>query len=126
MSFDGVAPLAGGFDGGLDGFYAGVHGEGHVEAGEVVEVFEEERELVVAEGAGGEGDLCDLVVEGLEDGGMAVALIDGGVGGEEVEVLAAVDVPDPGAGGALDDDVEGMVVVGAVLVLVGDEVGGEG
>ena len=48
---------------------------------------------------------------------MAVALIDGGVGGEEVEVLAAVDVPDPGAGRALDDYVEGVVVMGAVSVL---------
>ncbi len=86
MPLDGLAPLARGFEGGLDGFDAGVHGQGHLEAGEVVEVAVEERELVVAEGAGGEGDLLGLLDHGCEDGGVAVALVDGGVGGEEVEV----------------------------------------
>ena len=50
-AFDLVAPLAGGLEGGLDGLGAGVHGERHLEAGEVVEFFVEERELIVAEGA---------------------------------------------------------------------------
>jgi hypothetical protein len=81
-----------------------------------VELFVEGWELVVAEGAGGEGDLLGLFDHGLEDAGVAVALVDGGVGGEAVEVAFAVDVGDPGAAGALDDDVEGMVVVGAVEV----------
>ncbi len=87
----GLAPLAGGFERGFDGFDAGVHGQGHAEAGELVEVAEEERELVVAEGAGGEGDLLCLGHHGGEDAGMAVALVDGGVGGEEVEVAMAVE-----------------------------------
>ena len=38
-AFDLVAPLARGFDGGLDRLGAGVHGQRHLEAGEVVEVF---------------------------------------------------------------------------------------
>ena len=55
-----VAPLARGFERGLDGFGAGVHGQGHLEAGELVQVAEEQRELVVAEGARGERDLLRL------------------------------------------------------------------
>ncbi len=117
----GLAPFAGGFEGGFDGFDAGVHGQGHVEAGEFVQVAVEEGELVVAEGAGGEGDALGLGDHGGEDAGVAVALVDGGVGGEEIEVAVAFDVGDPGAGGTGDDDVEGVVVVGAVLVFERDE-----
>jgi hypothetical protein len=57
---------------------------------------------------------------------VAVALIDCGVGGEEVEVTAAFDIVDPDAGGALDDDVERLVVVRAVLILERNEVRGRG
>ena len=96
-AFDLVAPFASDFDGGLDGFGAGVHEESHLVAGEVVEVFEEARELVVAEGAGGEGDLVGLFDHGGKDAWVAVALVDGGVGGEAVEVAAAFDVVDPDA-----------------------------
>src|SRR5216683_2799863 len=49
-SLDGVAPLAGDLEGGLDGLGAGVHGERHLEAGEAVQLLVEEGELVVAEG----------------------------------------------------------------------------
>ena len=58
-----------------------------------------------------------------QDGWVAVALVEGGVGGEEVEIFFAVDVPDPAARGTLDDDVEGVIVVGAVLVFESDEIG---
>jgi hypothetical protein len=54
---------------------------------------------------------------------VAVALVDRRVGGEEVHVLAALDVPHPDALGAGDDDVERVVVVGAVALLEGDELG---
>ncbi len=67
-AFDLVAPLAGDLEGGLDGLGAGVHGERHLEAGEVVEFLVEERELVVAEGARGEGDLVGLLEHGGHDG----------------------------------------------------------
>ena len=53
---------------------------------------------------------------------MAVALVDGGVGGQAIEIAIAVDVVHPDALGALDDDVERVVVVGAVAVLELDEV----
>jgi hypothetical protein len=96
-AFDLIAPLTGDLKRGLDGLGAGVHEEGHLEAGEIVEVFVEERELVVAEGARGEGDLVGLLDHGGHDDGVAVALIDGGVGGKAVEIAAAFDVVDPDA-----------------------------
>ena len=123
-ALDLVGPLAGELEGGLDGLGAGVHGQGHVEAGEVVDLLVEERELVVAEGARGQGDALRLLEHGGEDARVAVALVDGGVGGEEVEVAAAFDVVDPDALGALDDDIERLVVVGAVLVFEPDVLGG--
>ena len=75
-SLDGVAPFSDCFDGSFDGFHAGVHGERHVESGEVVELFEEQGKLVVAEGARGEGNFVNLLCEGFEDCGVAVSLID--------------------------------------------------
>ena len=48
---------------------------------------------------------------------MAVPLVDRRIRGEAVEVALAVDVVHPHALGALDDDVERVVVVGAVFVL---------
>lgn len=96
-AFDLVAPLAGNLEGGLDGLGAGVHEERHLEAGEVVELLVEERELVVAEGARGKSDLVGLLDHGGHDDRMAVALIDGGVGCEAIEVAATFDVVDPDA-----------------------------
>ena len=61
-----------------------------------MELFVEQRELVVAESAGGERDLLRLLdTWPAKYGGVAVALVDGGVGGEEVEVAAAIGVVDP-------------------------------
>jgi len=57
---------------------------------------------------------------------VAVPLIDRRVGGEQVEVLAAVDVPHPGAFASLDDDVQRVVVVSAIAVLELDEPVGAG
>ena len=54
-------PLAGGLDGGLDRLGAGVHREELVEAGELAELLVEGAELVVAEGAGGQGHGAGLL-----------------------------------------------------------------
>src|SRR6185312_12668504 len=122
-----VTPFARELDGGLDGFGAGVHHQRHLEAGDLVEVAEEERKLVIAEGARGECHATGLLLERGQDLRVAMALVDGRVGGEEVEIAAAADVRDPRAGSALNDDVERMVVVGAVAVFKRDEsVGIEG
>ena len=57
-----------------------------------------------------------LPAQGLEDAGVAVALVDGAVGGEEIHEAVALDVLDPDALGLLDDDVQRVVVVGAVAL----------
>lgn len=72
------------------------------------------------EGAGGEGEAGGLVGEGFDEGGVAVTLVDGAVGGEEVEVVAPFGVPDVAARGAGEDDGEGGVVVGCVGVFCCD------
>ncbi len=52
---------------------------------------------------------------------MAVSLVDGGVGGQAIEIAVALDVVDPHALGAFDDDVERMIVVSSVLVFEFDK-----
>ena len=94
----------------------------HLEAGDLVEVAEEQRELVVAEGARGKRHPRSLGLQRFENLRMAVALVDGRIRGEKVEIAAAVDVGHPRALGAFDDDIEGMVVVmRAVAVFEGDQ-----
>jgi hypothetical protein len=53
---------------------------------------------------------------------MAMPLIDGGISADAVEDFVAVDVPEPNALGALDDEVERMIVVGAVALFGGDQI----
>ena len=79
-------------------------------------------ELVVVEGARREGQPVELLVRSLEQRGMAVTEVQGGVSGQEVEVPLAVDVGDPGPFGLGDHDRKGVVVVGAPLLVEGDEV----
>ena len=116
-----IAPLAGGLDSGLDGLGARVHGQDHVVPGQGAELLGQHRPLVVAEGARGQRKLAGLGDQGVDDAGMVVALVDGRIGAQAVEVLLAVDVPDPDALGLVDDDIQGMVIMGAVLVLDGDD-----
>jgi hypothetical protein len=70
--------------------------------------------LLVVKGPRGESDLSGLLEKRLEDVGVAVSLVQGGVGGEAIEVFPALGIPDPDRLGPLDHDVEGMVVVGSI------------
>ena len=121
-ALDLVAPLARGLDGGLDRLGAGVHGQRHVEAGQLVQFLVEQRQLVVAKGARGQRDLVRLLDHGLQNLGMAVSLVDGRVGGQAIEIAIAFDVVHPDALGALDDDVERMIVVSSVTFFELDEI----
>ena len=96
-------------------------GSTFVVAGQLADFLAEQGQLVVAEGAAGQGDLGGLAAQGLQQPGMAVALVHGAVGGQEIHEAVAFDVFDPDAFGLLDDDVQGVVVVGPVLVLDLDE-----
>ena len=62
-----------------------------------------------------------LLDQGLHDARVAVALVDGRVGRQAIQVLLPVDVVDPHALPALDHHVERVVVVGPVLLFQFDE-----
>src|SRR5512142_323841 len=96
--------------------------QAHGVAGQIAELLGQLGPLVVAEGARGERQLAGLLDESPDDAGVTVALVDGRVGAQEVEVLAAFDVVHPDALGLADDDVERMVIVGAVEIFDQDEV----
>jgi hypothetical protein len=117
-----VRPLAGDFDGRLDGLGSGVHRQHHLGAGQLGERLAEQAELVVVEGPRGEGQPIELVVRGLEERRVAMTEVQCRVAGQEVEVAMAVDVGDPGALGLGDHDGKGVVVVGSPLFVEGDEV----
>ena len=119
-----VAPAAGQLEGRLDGLGAGVHRQklviaevlgGHLLVG---------AQAVVVEGAGGQAQLLGLVAEGLHDLGVAVSLVDGGIGRQEIVVPLAVHVPDIDALAPFQDDGQRVIVVRAVFLLHLDELGG--
>jgi hypothetical protein len=107
-ALDRVGPLAGGLDRGLDRLGPAVHGQHARKPGELRDLLAERSELVVAERPRGEADPARLPHHGRDQAGVAVALVDRRVGGEEVEVALALDVPHPGALGALHDHVQRM------------------
>lgn len=116
-ALDLVCPLPGNLDSGLDGLRAGVHGESHVVAEHGVDLFGPLGEHIVVEGAGAEGEPAGLLGEGLDELGVAVALVDSTVGGEEIDVVLALGVPDVDARGLGEDDGERVVVVCSKFVL---------
>ena len=121
-ALDLVAPLAHGLDARFDGLGAAVHRQGHVRVGQLAQLLVEEAQLVVAEGARGQGQLRGLLLHDRDDARVAVALVDGRIGRQAVEVALAVDVPDPDALAAGQHDVERLVVGGAVLLFQRDVV----
>ncbi len=125
-ALDLVGPLAGDLDGGLDGLGARVHGQHHVEAEDAADLLGPHGEHVVVEGARAEGQAAGLFGEGAHQLRVAVTLVDGAVGGQEVEVVLALGVPDVDALGAGEDDGQRVVVVGGELVLGGNGASGRG
>ena len=79
-ALDGVAPLAGQLQGGLHCLGAGVHRQREVVAGERVQGFIEQPELVVAEGARGQRELLRLLHQGRHNSRVAVALVQRRIG----------------------------------------------
>ena len=73
------------------------------------------------ERARSERHFARLLGQRFDEFRVAMALIDGGVGGEAIEVALPFHVEDPGAFRAFDDDVEGMIVVRAVGLFERDE-----
>jgi hypothetical protein len=123
-ALDLVGPLAGDLDGGLDGLGTGVHRQHHLGAGELGQLRAEGAELVVVEGARGQGEPVDLLVRGADQVGVAVPEVERGVPGEEVEVAPTVDVGDPRPLRLGDHHGERVVVVGTPLLVERDDAGG--
>jgi len=65
--------------------------------GQLTQVLVEEAKLIIVEGAGSQGELLGLLNHGAHDRGVAMALIDRGVGGQTIEILIPLHVPDPDA-----------------------------
>jgi hypothetical protein len=99
-TLDFVTPLARDLDSCLNGLCTSVHGQDHVEAEQLGGIFGEAREDIVVEGATAEGQPRSLLSESLDKLGVAVALVDGAVGGEEVEVVLALGVPNTASTGS--------------------------
>ena len=78
-------------------------------------------QLVVAEGARGERQPGALLDQRPHHHRVVVPLVERRVRRQAVEVPPALDVPHPHPLRALEDDVERVVVVGAVTVFEGDE-----
>lgn len=126
-ALDLVSPLAGNLNGSLDGLGAGVHGQDHVVAEHGADLLSPLGEDIIVESARAESETAGLLGDNLDELRVAMALVDGAVGGEEVEVVAALGIPDVDALGTGKNDGQRVVVVGGVLVLGGDgAVGGGG
>lgn len=125
-TLDLVRPLAGNLDGSLNGFSSSAHGQNHVVAENAADLLSPLGEDIVVEGPGAEGQSTSLLGKSLDEFGVAVALVDGAVGREEVVVVAALRVPDVDALSAGEDYGERVVVVSCVLLLNGDGLLGRG
>ena len=66
-------------------------------AGKCRKIPTEGAKLVVVKGATGQGEPIKLGARGFDQGGMPVAEVERGIGGQAVEVAAAVDVGHPGS-----------------------------
>jgi hypothetical protein len=112
-----VPPFAGNLDGRLDRLGARVHGHDHVEAKELGHELGKAREDVVVEGARAQRQGRRLLDQGLDELRVAVALVDGRVRRQEIQVLSTLGVPDRRPRRPGKDHRQGVVVVGGVFVL---------
>ena len=103
-TLDLVRPLAGNLDGRLDRLGTSVHGQNHVVAEHLADLFGPAGEDIVVESARAEGQTASLVGQGLDELRVAVTLVDSAVGGEEVKVVLAFGVPDIYALSTREDD----------------------
>ena len=114
------APLAGHLDAALDGLGAAVHRQHHVLAAQLGERRAERAEPVGVERAADQRDGVELGVRGGGDLRVAVAEVHRRVGGQAVQVAAALDVGDPDALGGRGDDGQRRVVVRRVVIVERD------
>ena len=119
-----VPPLPRNLDRRLDRLRAGVHRQHHVKAKHARDKVGKARKDIVVEGAAAQRQAGRLVGEHPDELRVAVALVDGAVGGQEVEVALALGIPHVHASGTAGDERDGVVVVCGVGVFEGDGFGG--
>lgn len=119
-ALDLVPPLSGNLDAGLDGFGASVHGQHHVEAKELGDELGELGEHIVVKGTRAQGQARGLVDQDLHQFGMAVSLVHGGIGRQEVQVVTALGIPYGRAQRTRKDDGQRVVVVSGIVMLDGN------
>ena len=113
-ALDLVAPLAGDLDRGLDGLGAGVHRQHHLLAAQVAERGGRTAEPVVLERPAGEGQPVELGVRGREQARVAVAEVQRGVAGEQVQVAVPSTSVTQAPSAVRDHHRQRVVVVRAV------------
>ena len=117
-----IAPLAHRLDCRFDGFGARIHRQDLVRAGKGSEFLIVKRELVVAERSRRNCEPARLLGQRRQDLRMAMALIDGGIRGEAIEITVAVYVPDPDALAATQHHIERLVVLSTEPAFTADVV----
>ena len=119
-SFDFVAPFPGNFDSSLNSLRSRVHRQYHIKAKEVGDKFGKAREDIVVEGSRAQGQSRGLLCQRLHEFWVAVTLIDGAVGTQEVQILLTLGIPDGCSGGSGKNYRKWVVVVGGMRVLAVD------
>ena len=117
-----ICPLTGGLDGRFDRLGAGVHGQHHLVSGQVAELLGQERPLIIPEGPSRQRQTLGLLLDDLDDPGMAVAMVDGRMATQEVEVLVALDIPGPDPLALGQDGIQRVIVVGRVDIFELDKI----
>jgi len=103
-----------------------VHEQGLFEPGEAAQLFQQRRQAVVAERAGGEAEAEALLHHGGGDAGVVVPLVHRPVAGQAVQVAVPLDIPHIGTVRPGADDVHGLEVAGTVAGFLIDEPGLQG
>ena len=85
--------------------------------GHFADFFIEGTQLVGTKSPGDQGKLFGLFDQGIQDAWMAMALIEGGVRCQHIQIFIAVHVPDPDALAPGQNYIQGLVVVSPKLVL---------
>lgn len=116
-ALDLVSPLAGDFDTCLDSLGAGVHRHDHVKAKVASNKLGKAGEDVIVESTGAQSYSRSLVYQCSNQFGVAVTLVHGRVGGEEVKVVTAFRVPDRSTLSPSKDNRKRVVVVGSIFLL---------
>lgn len=112
-----VCPLSRDLDSCLNGLGTSVHGQHHIIAEEVADLCGPYGEHIIVKGSRAQREATSLLSQGFDQLRVTVALVDGAVGREEIEIVLALWIPDVDSLGAGKDNGNGVVIVGSILVL---------